>query len=163
MLLMGGMSDSLRRESGRLISNIRTIVVPVDGSKGAARAATVAFEIAEMTGAKLLIVHVIDLGTVQQVARASDSDSLMILQQYVANGNKLLEEYKSAAGGYKLQVELILERGQPSDKIVNLARERRADIIVMGAQGFGGEGRSRVGGITDLVVHKAGCAVLIIK
>ena len=158
-----GMSDSFRRESARFISNIKTIVLPVDGSKNADRAANVAFEIAEMTSARLLIIHVIDLGTVQQVARASGSDSLMILQQYVTYGNKILQEYKSAAQGYKLQVELILERGQPSDRIVNLARETRADMIIMGSQGIGGEGRSRIGSITDLVVHKAGCAVLIIK
>jgi nucleotide-binding universal stress UspA family protein len=157
------MQDILYREPGRLISNIKTIVLPVDGSRNAARAATVAFELAEMTGAKLLIVHVIDLGAVQQIAKASGSELLSALQQYVTSGNKLLEGYKSAAADYKLQVELLLERGEPSDKIVHLAKERRADIIVMGSHGLGREDRVHIGGTTDLVVHKAGCAVLIVK
>jgi nucleotide-binding universal stress UspA family protein len=157
------MQDILYREPGRLISTIKTIVLPVDGSSNAARAATVAFELAEMTSAKLLIVHVVDLGTVQQVAKSSGSDLLSALQQYVTNGNKLLEDYKSAASGYKLQTELILERGEPSDKIVHVAKERKADIIVIGSHGLGREDRTHIGGTTDLVVHKAGCAVLIVK
>jgi nucleotide-binding universal stress UspA family protein len=87
------MQDILYREPGRLISAIKTIVLPVDGSTNAARAATVAFELAEMTGAKLLILHVVDLGAVQQVAKASGSDFLSALQQYVTSGNKLLDGY----------------------------------------------------------------------
>jgi nucleotide-binding universal stress UspA family protein len=156
------MQDVMYNEPGRLIARTRVIMLPVDGSKDAARAASVAFELAEMTKARLLIVHVINLGVVKQMAKMSDIDDLAMLRRYMEDGRALLENYKSAGSQFGLNMELIIEQGFPSDKIVQVAKERRVDVIERGSRGATGEGRV-IGSTTERVVRGADCAVLVIK
>ena len=49
-------------------------MLAVDGSEGSARAATVAFEVAEMTKSKLFIIHVIATSVVKQFSLMSQTD-----------------------------------------------------------------------------------------
>lgn len=147
----------------RLFWRTKKILLPVDGSKDTARAATVAYELAEITKGKLYIMHVINIGMVQQIATMSDSDSLEVLTRYMANGERLLEGYKNAASEFALEVELILEQGLPSNKIIEVAIEKKVDVIVMGSKGAGAVPRSGLGSSTERVIRKAPCAVLIIR
>ncbi len=80
-----------------LISSTKLILLPVDGSRDSSRAASVAFELSYMTGAKLLIIHVINVGAVQQVAKMSGTDPAVVLNRYMENGHNLLEQYRGAA------------------------------------------------------------------
>ncbi len=157
------MEDILYQEPGRLFWRTRRILLPVDGSKGTARAATVAYELAEITEAKLYILHVINIGMVQQIATMSESDSLDVLTRYMSHGERLLEAYKKAASEYNLDIELLLEQGLPSDRIVHVSREKRIDVVVMGSSGAEAQGRGALGSATERVVRKAPCAVLVIK
>ncbi|MGQ4872077.1 MAG: universal stress protein, partial [Candidatus Thorarchaeota archaeon] len=68
------MYDVMYQEPYRLIRRTKVILLPVDGSKDSARAASVAFELAEITGARLIILHVINMGMVQHMARMSETD-----------------------------------------------------------------------------------------
>ena len=115
-----------------------------------------------MTKAKLLIVHVINLGVVQQMAKMSDTDPIVMMRRYMETGRSLLEKYRSAGLEFGLSMELIIEQGLPSDKIIQLAKDRRVDVIVIGSRGATGEGRI-VGSTTERVVRYADCAVLVIK
>ena len=55
------------------------------------------------------------------------------------NGKKLLQGYKNAAKDFDIEIELLLEKGLPSDKIVSVAKDNGVEIIVMGASGIIGE------------------------
>lgn len=164
VILQNAMSyqDVMYNEPGRLIARTKVIMLPVDGSKDSGRAASVAFELTEMTKAKLLIVHVINLGVVQQMAKMSDTDPIAVMRRYMENGRALLEKYRSAASELGLNTELIIEQGLPSDKIIQLAKDRHVDVIVIGSRGATGQGHI-VGSTTERVVRSADCAVLVIK
>lgn len=138
-------------------------MLPVDGSKGTARAADVAFELAEITRATLYIIHVINIGTVRQIARMSEANEIDMLHKYVSTGSHLLEGYKSAASEFGIKVELLLEQGLPSDRIVAKAKELKIDVIVMGGRGATSTKRRGVGSSTERVVENAHCPVLVIK
>lgn len=149
---------------GRLFWRTKKILLPVDGSEGTAGAATVAFELAEITEAKVYILHVINIGMVRQIATMSEADSLEVLTRYMSHGERLLEGYKNAAAEFNLDIELLLEQGLPSDRIVQIAREKRVDVIVMGFRGAQSkQSRGTLGSATERVVRKAPCAVLVIK
>ncbi|MGY5862537.1 MAG: universal stress protein [Candidatus Thorarchaeota archaeon] len=156
------MEDPLYHESGRLLSRTKRVMLPIDGSEGSARAAIVAFEIAELTKSKLYIVHVINTGVVQQVARMSDKDSEDILRTYEENGEKLLERCKAAALGHGLEVETMLEQGLPSDRITALAASIDVDIIVMGSKGLSSSRKPGLGSSTERVIRRINCAVLVV-
>lgn len=157
------MEEILYQSPDRLFWRTKRILLPVDGSEGAARAATVAYELAEITKGKIFILHVINIGMVQQIATMSDADSLEVLTRYMVNGERLLEGYQKAASKFDLEVELILEQGLPSDKIIDIAYKKKVDVIVMGSSGATSVGRGSLGSATERVVHKAPCAVLVIK
>jgi len=157
------MEEILYQSPDRLFWRTKRILLPVDGSEGTARAATVAYELAEITKGKIFILHVINLGMVQQIATMSDADSLEVLTRYMVNGEKLLEGYKKAASEFDLDIELILEQGLPSDKIIEIAKEKKVDVIVMGSSGATSTARGSLGSATERVVRKSPCAVLIVK
>jgi len=156
------MEDPLYHEPGRLLSRTKRVLLPIDGSEGSNRAAIVAYEIAELTKSKLYVVHVINTGVVQQVARMSDKDPEDILRHYKENGEKLLQRYKSGALSYGLEVETILEQGLPSDRITALAASIDVDIIVMGSKGLSGSRKPGLGSSTERVIRRINCAVLVV-
>jgi nucleotide-binding universal stress UspA family protein len=138
-------------------------MLAVDGSEGSARAATVAFEVAEMTKSKLFIIHVVPTSVVQQFSMMSDANPDEILDKYEAKGKKLLDGYKGAAQDYSLKVELILEKGSPSERIILKAKELEVDLIVIGSEGSAGMLRSGVGSSAERVVLGASNPVLVVK
>ncbi len=146
-----------------MIGRTKVIMLPVDGSRDSARAASVAFELTEMTGARLIILHVINMGTVQQVARMSNADLEEVLERYRENGQKLLESYKAAAAEHGIDPELMLAEGLPSERIVKIADEEGVEVIVIGGHGATGERSSAVGSTTERVVRRAKCPVLVVK
>ena len=157
------MEEILYQSPDRLFWRTKRILLPVDGSEGTARAATVAYELAEITKGKIYILHVINLGMVQQIATMSDADSLEVLTRYMVNGERLLEGYRNAASEFNLEVELILEQGLPSDKIIDIAVKKKVDVIVMGSSGATATTRGSLGSATERVVRKSPCAILIVK
>ncbi|MHA2145021.1 MAG: universal stress protein [Candidatus Thorarchaeota archaeon] len=148
---------------GHIFCKANKVMLAVDGSEGSARAATVAFEVAEMTKSKVFIIHVINDSVVKQFSLMSDADPEEVLVKYETAGEKLLNGYKGAAEDYKLEVELILEKGSPSDKIIVLAKELGVDLIVIGSEGMAGALRTGVGSSTERVVIGSEAPVLVVK
>jgi nucleotide-binding universal stress UspA family protein len=148
---------------GHIFCSANKVMLAVDGSEGSASAATAAFEVAEMTKSKLFIVHVIPISIVTQFSLMSDANPDEVLHKYEDKGNKLLEGYKGAAEDYKLDVELILEKGAPSERIILLAKELEVDLIVIGSEGAAGEQRSGMGSSAERVVFGSRSPVLVVK
>ncbi|MHA2352940.1 MAG: universal stress protein [Candidatus Thorarchaeota archaeon] len=138
-------------------------MLAVDGSEGSARAATVAFEVAEMTKSKLFIVHVIPTSVVKQFSLMSDANPEEVLDKYETKGKKLLDGYKGAAEDYKLEVELILEKGSPSERIILQAKELEVDLVIIGSEGADSQLRSGVGSSAERVVFGSSSPVLVVK
>ncbi|MFW9805375.1 MAG: universal stress protein [Candidatus Thorarchaeota archaeon] len=138
-------------------------MLAIDGSEGSARAATVAFEVAEMTKSKLYIIYVIPTGVAEQFSLMSDTDLKEVLSKYEAKGRKLLDGTKSAADDYNLEIELILEKGSPSERIILQAKELEVDLIVIGSSGAAGALRSGVGSSAERVLLGANNPVLVVK
>ena len=148
---------------GHIFCNANKVMLAVDGSEGSARAATAAFEVAEMTKSKLFIVHVIPTSIVKQFSLMSDANPDEVLEKFEAKGKKLLEGYKNAAADYNLEVELVLEKGSPSERLILQARELEVDLIVIGSKGAAGMQRSGVGSSAERVVLGASSPVLVVK
>ncbi|MDF1540742.1 MAG: universal stress protein [Candidatus Thorarchaeota archaeon] len=140
-------------EPGRIFCRSKKIMLAVDGNERSARAATVAFEIAEMTGSELHIMHVIPLGSVQQLALMTDDDVNEIKVKYTKNGNTLVEGYKKAAEEFGIKVELILDEGLPSDRIIAYANDSQMDLVVIGARGESVGKRKVMGSATERVAN----------
>jgi nucleotide-binding universal stress UspA family protein len=148
---------------GHIFCRANKVMLAVDGSEGSARAATVAFEVAEMTKSKVFIIHVINDSVVKQFSLMSETDPSEVLVKYETQGKKLLDGYKGAAEDYKLEVELLLENGSISDKIIQVAKQKDVDLIVIGSRGMAGGLRGGVGSSAERVVLGAEAPVLVVK
>lgn len=157
------MEDVIYCEPGRIFCRAKKILLAVDGSEGSAHAATIAFEIAEMTKSKLFIMHVVPSATVEQFSRIADTDFSGVLEKYEEKGKTLLEGYKSASSEFNLDVETILEEGLPSERIVSLAKEKDVDLIVMGSRGMTRGRRAGMGSATERVILASECTVVVAK
>lgn len=59
-------------------------------------------------------------------------------------------------------VEVRLEEGSAKYVIVELAKKRHCDLIVMSTHGRSGLGRTLLGSVTDYVIHHGNCPVLAV-
>ncbi|MGY5862538.1 MAG: universal stress protein [Candidatus Thorarchaeota archaeon] len=147
----------------RVFCQIKRIMVGVDGSEGAARAATVAFDIGELTKSKVHIVYIIPLPNIKHISVMSDVSVEELLQKYEVNGKKILQGYKDAAKDYDIQVETLLDKGLPSDMLIALSEKLGVDLVILGSHGGTAVMKSGMGSSTERVVLGASCSVFVVK
>ena len=62
-----------------------------------------------------------------------------------------------------LDVDGVALAGEADDVIIKLAEEKHADLIVVGTHGRTGFGKVLLGSVSERVIGKAKCAVLVVK
>ena len=144
------------------------ILVAVDGSDNAARAAEVATTLAEKFNAELIVCHAI-----QTPFYSFTQDGLTVpadvLKDYIAAAredaemmvNKIVQLAKVA---HVKAVSVVQENTfSVVEAIVNLAERRSVDIIVIGTRGRTGFKRLLMGSVSSGVVNHARCPVLVVR
>ena len=56
-----------------------------------------------------------------------------------------------------------MAKGSPAQKILEVARDRQADLIVMGTVGMSAVERVLLGSVSDHVSRQAPCPVLLVR
>jgi nucleotide-binding universal stress UspA family protein len=132
---------------------VKTIVVGYDGSDAAERALRRGGELAEAFSARLLVVSVggsthapaqiAELAPVpvpgpiapgatvpppQPTTAASEPDEL---------ARRQLERARTALAGRSVDADYVVELGDPAERLLDLAEERDADLIVVGSREHG--------------------------
>lgn len=134
---------------------IQHLLVAVDGSEGSRRAVAFARDLAQATGARVTLLHVLEpipvvgLGFVEFYGVPQRQPT----EEDMAKLHKALHEMM--AGFPRDRVEEVIEYGNPADTIVAQAEARNVDLVIMGARGMGAVGRFLVGSVSDRVVHNA--------
>jgi universal stress protein E len=142
---------------------LRCILVSADLSEAAATALGVAFQWAcalRMPTASggttcLRVLHVLPDGS------ASNGDA-------EAGAERELHEQvetarKRMGGATKLKIEEELVHGEdPAAEILRTARERGADLLVMGTHGHGSLARALIGSVSSTVVRRTECPLLLV-
>lgn len=142
------------------------IVVCSDGSDHALRAARMAAEIAVKFEADVVLLNIFDPASVAMpfVGTPEAAPSAEITLRYAEEAQKILVErtgqvIQEVGARYRSRSEF----GHPVDKIVSVAEEEKADLIVLGSRGLGGFQRFLLGSVSDGVLHHAHCPVLIVR
>jgi nucleotide-binding universal stress UspA family protein len=80
------------------------------------------------------------------------------------NSEELLEKAKESLGDLDVETILIEEPiGRVADNIVEIAKEKDVDLIVMGSNGIGSLGRRLyLGSVTNKVLHMTKKPVMVI-
>lgn len=141
---------------------VETILVGVDGSEGSRRAAEHGAAIARARGAKLLLATVVrppegwwGIGGAPPTPEAM-SAALVEGQQ------KILAEVADHLGLDDVEHDTIEDVGDPATRLLTLAHDRGADLIVIGRRGANLAERVILGSVADRVTHLSDIPVLVV-
>lgn len=138
----------------------RHILVPVDGSEKAFKAAKEALTLAKHFGSKVTALYVIELGKLREYEGYEREHAKRRLREF---GVKTLEKVEAEAGKFGVVFESLLKEGNPSEVIVETANELKVEVIVIGTRGLTGFKRIVLGSTAYRVVEWANCHVLVVK
>jgi nucleotide-binding universal stress UspA family protein len=135
------------------------ILLPVDGSEHANRAANYAAKIAIMMAARLLLLHChrpfpVKLG--EPYFQKAIDKIMHQAAELIAPLQRLFAEQGLDCG------ELILE-GPPAEKICETARIETCEMIIMGSRGRSDLKGLLLGSVTHRVLQQAPCPVLVVR
>ena len=142
----------------------KRILVPVDGSPTAAMGMTEAITLAKESGARLLLLHVVD----EYPAFANPGigvSAAPLIEALRQSGAQTLEGIASIAKKAGVVPETMLIEnfgGRVADVIVQKAVVWKADLIVMGTHGRRGVDRALMGSDADVVVRYSPIPVLLV-
>ncbi len=133
---------------------MKRIVVGVDGSEDSIQAVAFAGRLAKETGACLTVVYVQHLPVVgpPELERNHRMAERRVARRVVKALMPLSVPWDLEVGG-----------GDVADQVQRVARERGADLIVVGTRGHGPVGRLLGGSVSTRVVHHADRPVLVVR
>lgn len=137
---------------------ITHILFPADYSKATRNAAPLVAEMARRTGAKLTVLHVLEMPDRRM------TDWLAYLE--MGNTGELIRERRKefeaplrAAFAGIPGVRFAFRHGDPATRILDAARRGRVDLIMIPTNGLGVYRRLLIGSVCAKILHDAQCAV----
>jgi nucleotide-binding universal stress UspA family protein len=142
----------------------KKILLCTDGSERSIDAARVAADLAECSKGQLAIIHVASIPVTDEPFPGAPALPKSAIEAYlkaihVAVFERTLPPVKDA----RLRFEIIEETGDPGDVISRTADRQEFDLIVMGSRGLRDDKIAALGSVSQEVVQKAHCPVLIVK
>ena len=138
------------------------ILVPIDFSPYADHALNYAIELATKLQADLTLLHVVDTMS-WGVAHAESMIPPEVWQELQTGIEESMETFCDRVQDADLKGESLITRGAPFDIIINTAKDRGADLIIMGTHGRTGLTHVLMGSVAEKVVRLAPCPVLVTR
>ena len=144
---------------------IGSIVVGTDGSDTAKEAVRQATELAKALDASVHLVSAyepIGEGRLRE-ERQQVPDDMQWMVNPREDVDATLRDAGSEIEAAGVRVETYAREGDPADAILDVAEEKKADLIVVGNKGMTGAKRFLLGSVPNKVSHHAPCSVMIIR
>jgi nucleotide-binding universal stress UspA family protein len=136
------------------------ILLAVDGSDHALHAARVAADLANAMNAKTLRVVVAYASIPPYLGEPNLQDAI---NARLMESQGILQKAVEALGTVSAEVFTDPVEGDPAESIIEVARTRESDLIVMGSRGLGRLSGLLLGSTSQKVVAHAPCPVLIVR
>src|SRR6478609_3023070 len=131
------------------------IVVGVDGSETALKAAHTARDLAVSLGATLHVVSAFDSDRTEVFSSGSD-------RWIVSDADEVAKSVAESLRTAEVNVTYAAARGKPAEALIHEAERSGAQMIVVGNRRMRGLGRV-LGSVANSVAHNAPCDVYIAK
>ena len=140
----------------------KTIILTTDFSETSRKAVAPAEMLANVFGAKILLVHVGD-HVPPSLWEYPGLDVQALENRQLDSAREQLERFAAANLRNRQDVELIVVLGDAHVEIVRLAADRGADLIVMATHGRNFFSHAVVGSTTERVLRRSPCPVLAVR
>lgn len=130
----------------------------VDGSESAKKAFEKSIYLAQKCNSNLDLVHVI------QCELGGDSATTFeIIEDLKNKAKKMLEEYEIQATKKCISIQIMVTQGDPAQVIIELAKAKSYDLIIMGTRGRTAFQELLIGSVSQKVMHHASCPVMVVR
>lgn len=148
-------------DDGERKMEIKKILVAVDMSEHSKKAFEYASLLSQKTDAALVIVNVFD-----EFERMSSSKEKLkeIVETMQKDGQEKLDSYVDEAKSRGVKnVRVERTEGDAAERIIELTRQEKPDLIVLGSRGRGAFRELLLGSVSHKVMNHAKYPVLIVK
>ncbi len=134
------------------------ILVPVDGSESSEKSVAQAISLAKVCKAKLYFLYV---ANINQIA-INPNLTHAIMEAIKTAGNAVLERAANSVPP-NVKYEQNMETGAPAAVILEYAEILNADLIIMGSRGLGVVKGVLLGSVSQYIIERAKCPVMVVK
>jgi nucleotide-binding universal stress UspA family protein len=147
-----------------MLLGLADILVCVDGSEKSKQVVDYSVDLSKKLGSKILLLFVTpDQVVPKEYEEYAQIEKVDLASYYSAIGEAALEKTEERLQGKGVQYETLLDVGSAAPRIVEIARLRKVDMIILGLQGLHGINRIRsLGSVSRRVLESAPCPVLVI-
>ena len=138
--------------------NLRRVLCPVDFSEVSKHAIDQAVVVAGYCKSRITALHVLTPLSLDPTGAATSTRQANELDRL----RRLTAEEFAAATARGLEVDVLVDVGQPAGLILERATNLPADLIVIGTHGTSGFQHLLLGSVTEKVLRKATCPVLTV-
>jgi nucleotide-binding universal stress UspA family protein len=150
--------------------DMKLILHPHDGSPSAYKALDYAIELAQVTKARLLVLNVqrrrgsdripesmVEFERIEQI-RMTEAELLRAAAEAIARSAEQIAHDRGVN-----DTELLITEGDPAREIVETAKSRNVDAIIIGSRGLGDLEGLLLGSVSHKVAHLAPCTCVIVR
>jgi nucleotide-binding universal stress UspA family protein len=136
------------------------ILLGVDGSEHALHAAKIAADLARSMRSNILRI-VVAFDPVPPYL--GEPNMQTAISARMKEAERILKKAMDAVGEIPGEIHTEILEGSPAEAILDVAKARKSDLIVMGSRGLGRLSGALIGSQSQKVVHHAPCPVLIVR
>jgi nucleotide-binding universal stress UspA family protein len=138
------------------------ILVPTDFSETAEHALDYAIALAAKLGARIHVLSVIGIPTLG-IPEFGLAWTASTMETIVVDRQAALEQLVAKKQGTATFGEVLIRTGDARDTILDVAKEVKADLIIMGTHGRRGLSRALLGSVAESIVRTAPCPTLTVR
>lgn len=148
--------------SSRTPGLIRTILVPVDFSDCSLIGLRYAVKLSRELGARIIVLHVTDLGPVMMTTGCGDYDSATYLTAARRRCDDRMQAFLKRVDFDGVPVDASAVAGYCPTAIYKAAEKQGADLIIISTHGRTGLRRALLGSVAESTVRHARCPVVVV-
>jgi len=139
------------------------ILCPVDFSPASLQALGFALDLARQANGLVSVLHVIEWLAEEEPRISAHYNASEFRQHLIDDARTKLDELLVSESRTWCEVEGLVAAGRAHRQVLHFAEEKKADLIVIGAQGRGGTDLTLFGSTTHQVLRNAACPVLVVR
>lgn len=150
-----------RFNASPVLLKLKKILIPVDFSECSRKALRYAIPLARQFGARLILLHVVQMNYAYGESMALDYS--LLERQLIDAGAEQLARVARNEIEEAIPSETLVRNGGAAREIVAAARELECDLIIISTHGHTGLKHVFLGSTTERVVRHAPCPVLVVR
>lgn len=140
--------------------HIGRILVPIDFSEHSQKSLRYALAFAAQFDAEVVLVHI-----VEQMVYPGDwmYPPLAASDFAIEKREQMIERLRALDAGSGVKTQHIVRLGRAWQEVIEIAREQKADLIILATHGYTGLKHVLLGSVAEKIVRHAPCPVLSVR